>query len=935
MKKLLLVFLSFVVSYGVLQAQDHLLITEFVVTPTEGEFIEIYNPTDNVVDLSNYYITDATFASGATFYYKIVTGNAGGGSFGDFSARFPAGASIAPHEYQTVSLAGSTKFNTTYGVLPTYELFEDDAAADAIPDLLEATTGSINKQGGLTNNGEILILFYWDGLSDLVQDVDYVVWGDKEEAVDKSGVSIDGPDADTNPSTYLNDTPISSQFVVNVENDADADPHDGGKSAQRKLSVEDLEAWEAGNGVTGHNETSEDVSWKGGIWCLNAAPTPGKRALADDLNIADVQFIRASDIGPTANDDSPFTGDTLTVTGIAMHGPRDIYLGARWGAFVQDESGGPWSGFFIVQNDSTITGTDLNAVQPGDKIRMTGVLQEFPTNPNTQSISQFALFTSPAVPVEFIEFGLPVPEPIVLTPGDLGATGSSEDPRLTERWESCLVTFKNLTVLSNYANQPGNILIATDPTGTIAIDDYFLSLRTYLDSHQGVWPNLPPGTKIDVTGFVRDVQTGGVGRTTINPRNLDDIKIAAAPPVITDIRRTPVAVKPTDNVKISAKIFDIQGTVAKADLHYRADKGAFQAVTMSPVDSIWSGTIPPQVDGAFIEYFLTAEDAGGDATIIPGDTATTKFFFFVRARGLSIFDLQYTPYANGNSSYLNLEVTVQGIVTSGSSDFAYYYIQDSIDPWSGIWVNDLINNVELGDEVVVTGTVQEDFNVTRIGILSDVSVISQNNKVFDPILVKTGDLRAGTKAESYEGMLVRVENVVVTDPFPDTPGNYGEFSIDDGSGAVRVDDLGNFRGNLDSSFVKGDSLRSVTGIHYYSFGNYKLAPRNAAEVVRAVTSVSDDKLPYVYDLAQNYPNPFNPETTIRFELANRGRVTVKIFNLMGQTVKTLVDEVRPAGVHTIRWDGTNDLGTGVSNGVYFYRMKSGDFNKARKMILMK
>ncbi|MGH7601493.1 MAG: lamin tail domain-containing protein, partial [bacterium] len=163
-----------------LAAQDHLLITEFVVTPTAGEFIEIYNPINQAIDLSNYYLTDATFAGNPpAYYYNTVRGNGGGGGFADFNARFPAGASIAPGAYQTIALNGSTNFMTTYAVAPTYELYEDAAAADNIPDMREATTGSINRQGGLTNANEVIVLYFWDGASDLVKDVDYVVWGAK------------------------------------------------------------------------------------------------------------------------------------------------------------------------------------------------------------------------------------------------------------------------------------------------------------------------------------------------------------------------------------------------------------------------------------------------------------------------------------------------------------------------------------------------------------------------------------------------------------------------------------------------------------------------------------------------------------------------------------------------------------------------------------
>lgn len=111
-----------------------LLLSEIVVTPTEGEFVEIFNPGTDPVDLSNYYLTDATFAGDGTYYYKIVEGGGGGGAFGDFHARFPAGATIGGGEYQTVAMNGAS-FATAYGVQPTYELFDTDAG---IPDMLEA-----------------------------------------------------------------------------------------------------------------------------------------------------------------------------------------------------------------------------------------------------------------------------------------------------------------------------------------------------------------------------------------------------------------------------------------------------------------------------------------------------------------------------------------------------------------------------------------------------------------------------------------------------------------------------------------------------------------------------------------------------------------------------------------------------------------------------
>jgi predicted extracellular nuclease len=248
-----------------------LLLSEIVVTPTGGEFIEIYNPTASSIVLSDVYLTDATFAGGSTYYYNIVTGaNAGGGGFGDFHARFPDGASIAPGEFQTIAMAGSDDFFAEYGFDPTYELYED-GAPDAVPDMREALPGSINGQGGLSNGGEVVVLYTWDGASDLVQDIDYAVWGDKVEAVDKTGISVDGPDGDAVATAYLADTAIAIQDVVAPGG------HGSGDSFQRVDFNEGTETQTGGNGLTGSDETSENLSV---TWKL-AAATPGGPPAAD------------------------------------------------------------------------------------------------------------------------------------------------------------------------------------------------------------------------------------------------------------------------------------------------------------------------------------------------------------------------------------------------------------------------------------------------------------------------------------------------------------------------------------------------------------------------------------------------------------------------------------------------------------------------------
>lgn len=97
----------------------------------------------------------------------------------------------------------------------------------------------------------------------------------------------------------------------------------------------------------------------------------------------------------------------------------------------------------------------------------------------------------------------------------------------------------------------------------------------------------------------------------------------------------------------------------------------------------------------------------------------------------------------------------------------------------------------------------------------------------------------------------------------------------------------------------------------------------------------DGALPVSYSLGQNYPNPFNPNTTISFAIPSSESVELKIYNIRGQVVRTLIDEQMGAGRHTVRWDGRDDRGDAVSSGVYLYRISAGDFSESRKMTLLK
>ena len=86
-------------------------------------------------------------------------------------------------------------------------------------------------------------------------------------------------------------------------------------------------------------------------------------------------------------------------------------------------------------------------------------------------------------------------------------------------------------------------------------------------------------------------------------------------------------------------------------------------------------------------------------------------------------------------------------------------------------------------------------------------------------------------------------------------------------------------------------------------------------------------------LSGNYPNPFNPSTTIRFSLGENTNASIAVYNTLGQKIRTLLEGPQTAGIHTVLWDGCNDIGQRVSSGVYFYRLSAGGFEKTMKMVL--
>jgi hypothetical protein len=429
---------------------------------------------------------------------------------------------------------------------------------------------------------------------------------------------------------------------------------------------------------------------------------------------------------------------------------------------------------------------------------------------------------------------------------------------------------------------------------------------------------------------------------------------------------------------VSAKIYKQTSAVvnganlASQILFYSVNNGAWQQLAMPTPgagDSLSTVSIPAQTPGSFVKYFVKVADVDNQVTMLANSGALTQYdtskgFFFYTVIDRSVkpvlhpSDIQYTPYINGRSPYIGAIDSVGGIVTADTSLLRLspltaagtngWFIQSGTAPFGGLWIlgpDSLMLKLKAGDSVVVTGSIQENFEVTRVANITKVRVVASGKTI--PAAVKLMTERFGDAAsngnlaaEPYEGMLVKFDSVQVVDVSPvfDQP---TEFWISNSSQPVLVrrDGRHTYSNVLADTLVGltvvkvGAKFTSVTGIIHFSSGRYKITPRNNNDWVgyQPVLNVRrENMVAREFSLEQNYPNPFNPATTLRYAIPAGTDVTLKVYNIIGQEVATLVNEYQTSGVYTVNFDASK-----LSSGIYLYRISAGTFVQVKKMLLVK
>ncbi len=695
---------------------------------------------------------------------------------------------------------------------------------------------------------------------------------------------------------------------------------------------------------------------------------------ASPLNGQKVQVVGLVTVAPY---EITFNGGGRTLvlsdTGAAASQPWTSVLVLYGADNTATYAGGKWTG-------GTFDANGYNSIKRGDIIVIKGTIADQPAGA-TNSLTQLGPDTTQSIII--LSSGNKVPAPPLMNISDFNV-GPNPSGHINfntgEQWESKEVMFTNLTITAIVNASRGTWAITDASGNTLSMYDWstHFTIATRTPPRDSTYIVPPVGQKIDtLRGYIGTVFGGEANRGyRIAPISPTDVKYGVTLPGVSTHRRTPVVVAKDSSPVISARAFkqsnQVNSGLKNVKLVYRVNAGAWIESTMVAkqvtVDSVFSTTIPKQNPGDYVYYFIKVTDSSSlvqrlanTGNLTQFDTSKGVFFYKVIDRStqpiLTIRDVQYTPFINGRTPYAGAVDSVGGIVTadtasllkaSRSSFGTYvYYMQSTNQPYSGVWVvgpDSTMQKVANGDSIIVKGTITEFNDVTEIFGVTSMRVVSKGNALPAPLKFKTQQFgpnvaNGNLNAEPYEGMLVRFDSLSVTATDP-VFNDFYQFEVSDGTSPILVALDGKSTYSTPADTVSkgtkvlrvGNKILSLTGILYYNNNRYKVIPRTNADfgTVTGISVMRTEVIPGKYVLEQNYPNPFNPATKIQYALPLSGKVSLQVYNVLGQEVVTLVNEVQSVGVYTVNFDASR-----LSSGMYFYRISAGNFSQVKKMMLLK
>lgn len=728
-----------------------------------------------------------------------------------------------------------------------------------------------------------------------------------------------------------------------------------------------------------------------------------------EISIHDLQFVSQSNLANCV-DSSLYLGDTVIIVGKAIHDGSLTELassstngGYRPGLWVVDTANNAaMDGFSSIQIHGVFGASNpLNPVNVLDNftagyiIKVVGEVTSFDGETQFQPINNQIGSIAGGDAIEIITNNSPRPLPAPVNLGDLNDASRVNQLETGEQWEGAYVELTDLTVVAvSYFSSGTRVSFdVEDANGNrINVSDRFICQKlpswvpVNAQSPQSAGEFSVPavGARLDtLRGIVIHSEngcTGGTGRGyELNPFDSNDYVYGPTPPNFESVYRSPLIPTSTESPVVSATIVDYDGSVTSAELFYETS-GSYTSLPLNLITGStdeYEVTIPAFADGTTVTYYIEATDNDGNVSRYPSPSTTKKYV--VRDGGATIVDIQKVddPNSDDESYYVGDTLTVTGIVTASvkANDLGYVYIQQEGEvEWAGI---SLVGSADLitlfrGQEVEVTGIVEENYNFTRLSVI-DIDTTG-NYGTIEPVVIEPSDvnLHTGANMEKYESMLVTIANADGTPMSVVEPDlGFAEYGIGntDTSSVHQVVLAGRQNSSSFSSLFfslisddyyatndgeievdsivlthPGQMIDSLTGLMHYSYSVYKLIPRNNSDIIGLADS---NGVPYVidstvvpgpdtatgiFDLAGKtlemkvYPNPANDIINVRIE-NNDEPLNLEVIDLAGRTMYNTKFNQQQVAIST----------ESMVNGVYLVKLTdtTGNILSINKLVINK
>jgi hypothetical protein len=382
---------------------------------------------------------------------------------------------------------------------------------------------------------------------------------------------------------------------------------------------------------------------------------------------------------------------------------------------------------------------------------------------------------------------------------------------------------------------------------------------------------------------------------------------------------------------VSATVKEKTFNLLSVKLFYSSNGGAtFDSTVMTSPDSVYTGDITSIPDGTVVDYYVETWNDGGFATHRP---PVGTYDLYVGTE--TIREVQGSLKADGDSSaYAGTPVNVSGLVTAAPGEYSdyYFFIQEpyvipDTPAYKGIKVYDRTGSLSLsrGDSVTVCGDIWEYFNETELALhfSQAIAVHSTGGQPPDPFEVATSSIDV---SEEWEGVLLNADCSTVKA----IPDKFGEWKITNRGPAdtCRVGDAGAY-----TYSPQVNDLVDVVGIGMYAYGKYILQPRDDSDISVPQSGIDDEAAGPVRLSLALAPNPLTSGTSIKLAIPVSGVASLKVYNVQGRLVRTIMDGRFEAGEYNVDWNGANSAGRRVASGIYFMKLETQKGSLVKKMVV--